>query len=172
MKRRNRALLLLAAGSLGFLAVSGGAVLLRRPDLRKELVERWRYGTVSDGGLVLTLEREPGGALTAVFTNVSGSERRLLFTEGDRLGKEELDVTVTDERNEEVPPVLTPPEGTPLTRARRVAIEPGRPLRLPLDLARFVALPGPGRYRVSVRRATMYPDEPHLASNVLVVDTR
>ena len=36
------------------------------------------------------------GALTAVFTNVASSERLLFFSEGNRGGKEEVDVTVTD----------------------------------------------------------------------------
>ena len=65
---------------------------------------------------------------------------------------------------------LPPLAAAPAPEPRILALPPGTQAILRLPLERYVALPGPGRYRVMVERARLRSEEPRLRSNELGVD--
>src|SRR5581483_10187704 len=81
-----RRVLLGAVFVVTFAVVLAGAVLVRSPDLRRRISERWRYGTESAGGLLLTLDVAPTGSLSVSYTNVSAEPRSLFMPMASRTG--------------------------------------------------------------------------------------
>jgi hypothetical protein len=154
---------LLAAFSLGFLLV----LVLAFAAIR--LVARARSHDGA-GGVRLLLERVRGNELVLRFENDGASPREFVCPSGTEAGVE-FDVRVVDESGRVVPPrAANPLEPTPAVSPATLVVPPRGSASLKLDLARFVELPHPGRYRVSVERARLNFDEPRLQSNEVVVD--
>ncbi len=163
MKRR---VLLGAVFVVTFAVVLAGAVLVRSPDLRRRIGERWRYGTESAGGLLLTLDVAPTGSLSVSYTNVSAEPRSLFMPIASRTGPE-IEVHATDEHGvalEQFGPVESG-AGT------SVEIPPGGRFTQSFPISDYVTL-GPGKTRIWVERAKLHPAEPRLVSNTVVLETR
>jgi len=159
--RKDRTLLGLAAGSLVFLAVLAAVVFAQK-----------RLRSAPREGLVLTLA--PGDAprhLRLTYSN-AGSEPRSVVLFSEDAGAEVI-VRVRDERGELVPEVpALPGDVTAVSTAVRAMLAPGEARSVALDLDRFVRLPGPGQYTVTVDRAALWPNEPRLRSNELSLSLR
>jgi hypothetical protein len=164
-----RTLLLLAVFSLTFLAVLTGVVLWARPQLRAQLQERWRYGTLSNKGMRLTIAAiSSGGKLQLAYTN-TGRQPRALVLPGERASVE-VDVIVRDSSGEMIPQL---DRGTAwvASTASTVLLSPGETALQELVLEDFVRL-RPGSYRVRVERARLQKDEPRLRSNEISIEAR
>lgn len=159
----------------GVLFAAPALLLLLVPSVRTwadETRQRLVWGCVANDGVRLVLRPGQGQRLELVFRN-EGSRPHELVCVGGQETADEVDVLVEDGEGRKIAPrELDPRQDSLAVEPRLLSLPPGTQATLVLDLARYVALPGPGRYRVTVERARLRPEEPRLRSNELVVDVR
>ncbi|MBI3723234.1 hypothetical protein HY251_04660 [bacterium] len=157
-EKKNRTLLWLALASGVFLAVLSFVVLRARN--QEPLVLRVEPG-------------ETPRRLRLSLVNAGDAPRTIYFSNGEEAG-DEFSVEARDERGELVSPIENSPgDATPVSsHSLTVTLSPRESRSLSLDLDRFVRLPGPGRYTVTVRRALLMKGETRLRSNDLALEIR
>jgi hypothetical protein len=151
--------------ALGFVLAGVASLAALRPDLVRLGLEKYRYGTTSNGGVVLTAaQTEDGQGLRVAFTNISDQPLAFMLAKGEDELIFELE---RDGVRVEAPPPSPPPDDAPTHSIEPLLLPPGGTVENVVPLGRVI--PGPGRYRVVVERVPLQPDKLRLRSNAAMV---